>query len=119
MEYHEKLDPKTSENDQYHNWAAVFYYGHMGMEQIPGTPYYHYAFHEAGEQTAPEPSLIWDEDIYGYTGDNHNFVSFGFVKTETPQETTSLCLMECLTVGLDVIWLTMATATLTLVLIAL
>ncbi len=65
---------QDSENDQYHDWATVFYYGHMGREQIPGTPYYHYAFHEAGEQTAPEPSLIWDENIYGYTGDNHNFV---------------------------------------------
>ncbi|MCX8153910.1 MAG: hypothetical protein N3E52_05710 [Candidatus Bathyarchaeota archaeon] len=65
---------QDSENDQYHDWATVFYYGHMGMTQIPGTPYYHYAFHEAGEQTAPEPSLIWDKNIYGYTGDNHNFV---------------------------------------------
>ncbi|MGB9914244.1 MAG: hypothetical protein ACPLOC_01690 [Candidatus Bathyarchaeales archaeon] len=65
---------QDSENDQYHDWATVFYYGHMGMAQIQGTPYYHYAFHEAGEQTAPEPSLIWDENIYGYTGDNHNFV---------------------------------------------
>lgn len=58
---------------QYHSSAQVFYYGHMGMEQIPGTNYWHYAFHAAGEQTASEPGLIWDEMIYPYTVDNYNF----------------------------------------------
>jgi hypothetical protein len=65
---------QDSENDQYHDWATVFYYGHMGIAPIEGTNYYHYAFHEAGEQTGPEPGKIWDEDIYDYTYDNHNFV---------------------------------------------
>lgn len=62
------------ENDQYHDWATVFYYGHMGMEQIEGTNYYHYGFHESGEQTGSEPDLIWDYMINNYTDDNHNFV---------------------------------------------
>lgn len=59
------------END--HEWGAVFYYGHMGMEEIQH-PYYHYGFHEAGQRTGPAPDVIWDEDIYDYTDDVHNFV---------------------------------------------
>jgi hypothetical protein len=51
-----------------HEWGEVFYYGHMGMEGI------YLGFHEAGEQTGPEPDVIWDYEIYDYTDDVHNFV---------------------------------------------
>jgi len=68
-----KTQIQDCENDAYHNWATVFYYGHMGMEHISG-PYYHYGFHESGTQTGSEPNLIWDDDIDSYTDDNHNFV---------------------------------------------
>ncbi|HSV49377.1 MAG TPA: hypothetical protein VLH35_03595, partial [Candidatus Acidoferrales bacterium] len=51
---------QNAENDAYHSTAEIFYYGHMGMQLIPGTSTYRYAFHEGGEQTSTEPNKIWD-----------------------------------------------------------
>lgn len=64
---------QNAENDAYHSTAEVFYYGHMGMQLIPGTGTYRYAFHQSGEQTGAEPSNIWDYMIYSYTVDNYDF----------------------------------------------
>jgi hypothetical protein len=64
---------QNAENDAYHSTAEVFYYGHMGMQLIPGTSTYRFAFHESGEQTGSEPSKIWDNMVYSYTNDNYDF----------------------------------------------
>jgi hypothetical protein len=69
-----------------HNFAAVFYIGHMGMEThtFAGQNYTRYAFHAQAPWyelydpddpndpndpvfTATEPAKIWDQDVYPYT----------------------------------------------------
>ena len=65
------------ENDQHHNWATFFYYGHMGIRQLPNYPsLWSYGFHvQANPYDQNTPPTLWDTDqIYPYTAGNFHFV---------------------------------------------
>jgi hypothetical protein len=68
------------ENDSKHDWATVFYYGHMNETQIGNWsfPDYSYGFREqapASDPMSPDgPDVIWDRNLSSSTVDNHHFV---------------------------------------------